>query len=691
MDRRKFIKAAVAAAIPGQTAAWVSLSERMQALQPIAVQASSEIQTNRDLTGPSALYSPARFPAFIPLSPGAVQPLGWLRDWALSAAEGITGHLDEYCATFHEAWRGYSFPAMGERPDGTGWPLEQCSYWLDGAVRLGYILQDSQLLQKASSRLDLVVNGVLNGGETFIYWRPKSAVADPFNSWAHSHMGRALVGYYQGSRDPKVLAALVKVYQRYPLDKLPSGFETVSGAVNVDAMMETYRFSSDELVRNNILTFARTSAYNEVSEQWARKDVHPGHNVIFHEHIRVPALLYQWTANKRDLLATTAALEWNDENNLLPMGVSSGEEYQAGVGSTRNVETCNISASMWTYIWLARITGNSSYLERVEKIFFNAGPAPVGRDFRIMSYYQSANRYSHSAPREEPRNPGPGSYQFTDIGYPVLCCVGNINRVIPFYVMHMWMATADGGLAATLWGPAKVETTVRGNIRVKVETKTAYPFDETLEIKVIPDQPVRFPIYLRIPAWTEAPEILLNGQSIAVERNEAGYHRLTREWKQGDIVRLRFPMSVTILKGYETSYPQIDYFKDGRELAQIKNIHTPYASVYYGPLLFALPIPDKTPNQEIPGTRFNYAITLQSDRPRRTEAEAIRVLGGMPERWDWPLTSPLQLGIDAEEISWTPTENQPLPRRITGGTATRIVLVPYGCTKFRVSMFPRPA
>ena len=31
----------------------------------------------------------------MPLPPGAIEPAGWLRDWAVAAANGITGHLDE--------------------------------------------------------------------------------------------------------------------------------------------------------------------------------------------------------------------------------------------------------------------------------------------------------------------------------------------------------------------------------------------------------------------------------------------------------------------------------------------------------------------------------------------------------------------------------------------------------------------
>jgi hypothetical protein len=91
-----------------------------------------------------------------------------------------------------------------------------------------------------TKRLDLVVDGVLKGGESFVYWRPESVLADNFNNWAHSHMGRALVAYYQATGDERILKALVQVYRHYPLPQLPSNFDDVSGAVNVDAMLETY-------------------------------------------------------------------------------------------------------------------------------------------------------------------------------------------------------------------------------------------------------------------------------------------------------------------------------------------------------------------------------------------------------------------------------------------------------------------
>jgi len=51
-------------------------------------------------------FEPAIAPALLPLPPGAVEPEGWLRDWARSARDGITGHLDEWHPTFADGWKG---------------------------------------------------------------------------------------------------------------------------------------------------------------------------------------------------------------------------------------------------------------------------------------------------------------------------------------------------------------------------------------------------------------------------------------------------------------------------------------------------------------------------------------------------------------------------------------------------------
>jgi uncharacterized protein len=639
-------------------------------------------------------------PSFIPLYPGAIVPKGWIKDWAESAAKGITGHLDEYSHTFGEAWKGHGFEAMGANPDGTGWPLEQASYWLDGAVRLAYILEDSILINKVSKRLDYVVNGVLNGGESFIYWKNNKGVLidttssiynenrDPtsFNNWAHSQMGRALVAYYQATHRKRILEALVKVYKRFPIGDLWPDFSDVSGACNIDPMIDTYLMSGDKTILDSILSFSHRPSYKSVVDRWLKGYLAPGHNVIYYEDIRVPALLYNWTGNKADLNASLEAIKWGEKKYLLPVGILSGEEWHAGIGSTRNIETCDIEASEWTFLSMLRITGDKSYADRIEKIFFNAAAAPVDREFKTMSYYQSLNRYSSSLPTVEPRAPGKGSYKYTRTGCKVLCCVGNMNRIIPNYVMNMWMASMDGGLAATLYGPCKLRTKVAEGVSVNIDCHTFYPFEESISMTVNPEKDVEFPIYLRIPEWCQYAKIKVNGKAIDIQQKGKEFIKIYRLWKKNDQITLDFPMNVEIIKGKETPYPQIRYFNKGRMIAKDTTIKNPYESVYYGPLLFSLPIPDHDPNREVRNAKFNYALDV-NDNNAENEVEIIHMI--MPIKWNWSLDAPIQLRIKAKVFDWKPTENQPLPNEpIKSKISTKINLVPYGCTKFRVTMFP---
>jgi hypothetical protein len=109
----------------------------------------------------------------------------------------------------------------------------------------------------------------------------------------------------------------------------------------------------------------------------------------------------------------------------------------------------------------------------------------------------------------------------------------------------------------------------------------------------------------------------------------------------------------------------------------------------YGPLLFALPIPDtQGPNTPDPAARWNYALDVQGEK---LEHDIVVERQAMPAKWDWPLASPLKLRANGTAIDWNPAPKAPrLPSEPIAKREQpeRITLIPYGCTKFRVSMFP---
>ena len=396
---------------------------------------------------------------------------------------------------------------------------------------------------------------------------------------------------------------------------------------------------------------------------------------------------------------------------MQPFGVNVGDEYLGLTSAFRGTESCDIVHSMWNYLWLLRIGGEATCADRVERAFLNAGPAAVSRDFKTHVYYQSPNRISATLPGAAK---GMNSrFNFRPFHRPK-CCTYNLQRMLPLYVMHMWMATYDNGLAWTLYGPCAVDALAGNGVPVKLEATTAYPFEETIRLKVSPRRDAEFPLYFRLPEWagkrgtgtfcaqhpegrpgkrclshfSQAPSIRVNGSDVAATDDGRGFVRVARLWKPGDQVELRFPMPVRVTGGHD----------HGVEQQGIDAAGGLYASLYLGPLLMVLPIADLGPNTPDAGAPWQYAFDLPS-------ADAIAKLvvrrAAMPEKWDWPLRSPVELSLPAARADWVPKALSgqirtvcldrlyTLPAGPVKAKSTETIrLVPYGCTKFRISMFP---
>ena len=666
--------------------------------------------------GPSAAnygrpFEPPRRPAFIPLPPGAVEPEGWLRDWALAARDGYTGHMDEIDQAFRQAWAA-DYKMTGDELsywDRGAWPYEGGGYWLEGLIKLGYCLHDDALIAKAKARLDVVVANIHENSLLFMWWLDKNnprdveaavkqagGEAEAWPVWANGLMGRALAAYYAGSGDPRVLRALETAYggsrlwsrKGWALSNIWPAYETWTWTGNAEIQAALDDLFNDNVIEEperNIVLYR--SWYNRRPDEnlaWYRQ---PDHGVHFNESVIPWAIGRLWTGKPEFL---EAPLRWYEiiergDDGMQPYGVPVWDENSGPTGSWRGTETCDVAAYMWSRITLLRVGRRGSTADRTERAFFNAAPATVSRDFMTHVYDQSPNRTGTDAPSS-------GAFQYQKTHWP-LCCSASLNRILPNYITSMWMATYDNGLAAVHYGPCNVSALVADRVPVQLACRTDYPFNEFIDIGVSPDREARFPLVIRIPEWCAAPTISVNGSNHKAVPDADGFVRIDRSWRRGDKVRLRFPMAVRVGSGHDNDAGD-----------------TPYATVSYGPLLFALGIPD-TADANTPEADFqwNYALDAGETDPAAGISVERRP---MPSVWSWQLDAPLRLRIPVRAFGWNsaarralqtqpvaPGEASPFqPDRILtnlppgpipdGRGLEEISLVPYGCTKFRVSMFP---
>lgn len=215
--------------------------------------------------------------------------------------------------------------------------------------------------------------------------------------------------------------------------------------------------------------------------------------------------------------------------------------------------------------------------------------------------------------------------------------------------------------------------------------ETNYPFSEVIKFTLTADKrkPVSFPFHLRIPAWCKQGIIKINGKDF----KEASGNRIVvinREWKSGDVVELTLPMHVFKNTWFENSVSiergPITYgLKIGEELKKVKNENDieNYGTHYY---------------EVRPTTPWNYGLfEMSSDKMEEHYKPEHNKMSAFP----WSLDNAPIIKTKAKRIpSWQHYNETagPLPfhfiNNLAPGDEGEIVLVPYGCTKLRVSQFP---
>jgi hypothetical protein len=638
--------------------------------------------------------APLRQNPYTELPLGAIKPQGWLKEMLIRQANGATGNLDKLYPLVMNNRNGW----LGG--DGDQW--ERGPYWIDGLLPLAYILDDKKLISKTQPWIEFAIKSQQPNG----YFGPlKDYGPEPGlqrdNSrdwWPKIVMLKILKQYYSATGDKRVITLMTN-YFKYQLKELPSHpldhwsfWSRYRAGDNLMVVYWLYNITGDKFLLDlgDLLhkqTFDFTDAF---LNKPLLSQVGSIHGVNLAQGMKEPIIYYQQHPEQKYLDATVKGYADLRKYDEMAHGLYGGDEALHGNNPTQGAELCTAVEMMFTLESTLAITGDVNYADRLERIAFNALPAQVSEDFVDRQYFQQANQVMLT---RHIRN-FDINHSGTDVCYGLLtgypCCTSNMHQGWPKFTQNLWYATPDKGLAALVYSPNTVKAYIANGTAVSFKEETNYPFDETIKfILTIEDnaKSVTFPFHLRLPKWCKEGTVKINGQVYKVANGDE-IVKINRSWKSGDIVELLLPMQIYSNTWYENSIsvergPLVYALKIGEKVTRVKNEKDP---IQYGEYY----------DEIKPTTAWNYGLI---ETPHALLNKSYKVeLKGSVSNYPWTAgASPIVIKAKGRKIpSWELYNDMagPIPYSVMYNEGMdkqpdeEIILIPYGCTRLRISQFP---
>ena len=605
-----------------------------------------------------------------------ITPKGWLLEFLQRQKTGLTGHPEALSYPYNTClWAG-EIPRNGDYGQ-DWWRYEQTAYYTDGLLRLGYLLDDEELITIGENGIKYTIGHPQSNG------RLGSSVISSL--WPQAVFWRAMKAYADVHNNPTSLkSALRRNYNSMTNNDLTNGRRHI---LNLEGMLWYYGISGTR----SFLTKAKT-AYDTGGFEFDKTDAGSDefihlHGVTYCEMLKIPLLLYAYTGDEEYLQIAMNAERKLERDHMLPDGVPSSAEYTQGNDIDVAHETCDITDYTWSLGYFLTVTGQAEWADRIERAIFNAAPGAVTANFDAVQYFSSVNQVICTGNSDNNRFKKGSTWMAYRPTHETECCAGNMHRMMPNFASRLWMRGADEAVVAAMYAPSEIDFKV-GETQCHITEETYYPFSGDITFRFSLPNQTHFPFVFRMPGWCKEYTLKVNGETMSSAFPAGSFATLERNWNDGDVVTLSLTMTPTV--------------------AEAANGQGKY--VECGPLLFAYPVPatvtedtntysnmnGKVPGDDFkcwsmkPSGSFNYAIntdaetlSLNIDEEKLANAYPFD-LGG----------TPISVSLPVRPITWTVENNRynpVLPASeyiVLTGVQRNINLIPYGAAKLRVTVFP---
>lgn len=538
------------------------------------------------------------------LPTGSITPTGWIKEQMQKDLNGFVGHLDQIVPDliqdpiYGTARLQPNSPIkdLGNSKEGDAegeeqykwWNSETQSNWWDGYIRNAILLQDPVALQKVKKYIDVMLSTQDTDGYLGIYDENLRYRFTSENGelWSKATLYRALLAYYDYSKDEKVWNAVVRavqnVMENYPIYKSSPFYSGTNfnggvshGLTFTDVLDKMYQITKNQKYLDYALflyeDFSKT--YQSESDAQLPNIENPSYKLKSHgvhtfEHLR-PLIVATYAKQNARMDKALKIYTERIKNATTLTGGPIGDEWiaeRSADATHTGYEYCSIHELLDSYTVLLQKSGNPKIAEEIETIFYNAAQGSRHPEHSCIAYLKTDNSYEMmgtkngeiEADRKQTR------YKYSPAHQDVaVCCTPNAGRISPYFIEKTWFLENKNTLVAGVLAPTNLAIKI-DNKPVTIEEITAYPYQNTFIFRVSNPKLATFKLKIRKPSWATQ---VISSEPYIEENGFIVFHSKTS--KHYDLT-LNFSAEVKI----KTDAHEEKYFT-------------------YGPLFFAYPIPSE--------------------------------------------------------------------------------------------------
>ena len=486
------------------------------------------------------------------------------------------------------------------RPGPQDWAGEHAGKFLHAAANTWLYTGDQRLKTLMDRMARNLIAAQLPDGYLGTYTDDKRWTS--WDVWVHKYDLLGLLAYYQATGDEPALGAsrkigdlLVRTFGTGPgqRDIIAAGTHVGMASTSVlEAMVNLYRFTGDLRYLNFceylVRSWDQPNGPKIIASLLSTGSVFHTANAKAYEMMsNLVGLVELYRITGKEEYLKPAEIAWKDivAHRLYVTGTTSSSEHFQDDLVLPGEEAANVGEGCATVTFLQltwqllRSTGQPQYADQLEQTVYNALLGAQDPRNGDICYF---------TPLDGKKSPTPG----------VNCCVSSEPRGISMIPQLAWGRRGEGA-AILFYVPGRVSVDTAAGA-VAIESRTNYPVDGAVELTVDPSKAVRFPLYLRVPAWTAHFEAIAGGRTYQGE--PGAWLTIDRQWAPGDSVKIEIDLTTRVVAG-GPSYPY--------------NV-----AVARGPQFLAL---ESTLNRGV--------VDLQAAGPRTAQLKLIDAAGQLPATW----------------------------------------------------------